>query len=98
MLADVKLQTLDSIMTKHKPQLQRTETSAQGDLPVTVINHSARLCGFIAQVFRKHAQRLDQRLAVGDIEAITIKVREHPFMRIEAVAVRVFKPIINMPE
>lgn len=38
-IADVGLQTVDTIGSKHEPQLERSESSAQWNLPVSVIEH-----------------------------------------------------------
>ena len=68
--------------------LECPKASPERDLPVAIVDDRSSFSGFVAQIFRQHAQGLDERFAVGDVEAIAIEIREHPFMRIEAVAVR----------
>ena len=82
-------------MPDHKPKLERAKTAPELDVPVAIINHRARFRGLVAQVLRQNRQRLDQLLAVGDIEAVAIEVGEHPFVRVEAVAVGEFHAIVN---
>src|SRR5204863_1420118 len=81
-----------------KPQFKRAETASQGNLPVAVVDHSTRFGGLIAQVFRQHRKCLNQVLAIGHIKTVTIEVREHPLMRIEAVAVGEFHAVMEEAE
>src|SRR5271165_6243046 len=65
-------------------------------MPVTIVNYRARFRSLVAQVLGKYAQRIDQRLAVCNIEAIAVEVGEHPLMRIEGVAVSKFNSVLNV--
>src|ERR1039458_8938541 len=87
MLANVVLQAFDSVVADHEPELQRAEAASELDVPVAVVDDCARLGSLIPQVLGQNAQRLNQRLAVGDPEAVAVEVGEHPLMRIEVVAV-----------
>src|SRR5580704_10426528 len=85
--AHVMPQALHAVVANHEPQLQRPKPPAQGDLPVAIVDHSTRFCSPVAQVFWQYAQRANERCSVAHIEAVAIKIREHPLMRIETVAV-----------
>ena len=74
MLADVVLQTLYAIVPDDEPQLQRTKTASQLNLPIAVINHRTRLRRLVAQKLRQDAQRLNQRPAVRDEKQLQSKV------------------------
>src|ERR1039458_2911744 len=89
------LEAFDAVMPDHKPEFQRAKTPAQLDVPIPIIDHGARFGRLIAQVLGKNRKRLDQVLAVGNVEAIAIEVGEHPFVRIESVAVGKFHSILN---
>src|SRR5258706_8899036 len=41
--ANVLLQSLDSVMPDHEPQLQRSKAASERDLPVPVVNNCTRL-------------------------------------------------------
>ena len=92
------LQAFHAIVADHEPQLQRAEAAAELNVPVAIVDHRARFRGLVAQVFRQNAQRLDERLAVGDPEAVAVEVGEHPLMRIEVVAVGEFDSVLQMAE
>ncbi len=97
-LANVELQAFDPVVAKHKPQLERAETTSEGHMPVAVVDDSTRFRGFVAEILGQHAQGFDQNLAIGDVETIAIEIGEHPLMRIEAVAVGVFESILEVAE
>src|SRR5579862_8131496 len=92
------LQAFDTIVTQDEPQLERTEAPAERNLPIAIINHSARFRRLVAQVFGQHAQGLDERLPVRNVEDIAIEVGEHPLVRVEAVAVGEFDAAMNVAE
>ena len=94
--ADMKLQAFKPVIAEHKPQFQRSKATAKRYLPIAIINHRARLSGFGPQIFGQHTQRLDQSSAVGNIKTIAIKIRKHPFVRVEAVAVGKFQPTVDV--
>src|SRR5579872_4137728 len=98
MLPDVILQTLHAVVSDDEPQLQRTKTASQLNLPVAIINHRSRFRRLIAQIFRQNAQRLNQRLTVGDAKAVAIESREHPLMRIKGVTVSQLQAAMNLPK
>src|SRR5258708_629124 len=97
-LANVVLQAFDPVVPDHKPKLERTKTAPEWNLPVAIVNDSAGFRRLVAQVLRQDGKRLDQALPVGDIENIAIEVGEHPFMRVEAVAVGEFHAIVHEAE
>src|ERR1700757_1191800 len=96
MLANVVPQAIYSVVTNHKPQLERAEAPPEGDLPVAVIDDGTRFGGLVAQVLREDAESLDQGLAIGNVEAIAIEVGEHPLMWVEAVAVCKFETTMEV--
>src|SRR5713226_2729867 len=51
-LANVVLQAFDPVMPDHEPKLERTKTAPELDVPVAIINDSARFSGLVAQVLR----------------------------------------------
>src|ERR1700675_5144459 len=97
-LANVVLQAFDPVMPDHEPELERTKTAPELDVPVAIINDGAGFRRLVAQVLRQDGKRLDQVLPVGDVEDVAIEVGEHPFMRIEAVTVGEFDAIVNETE
>src|SRR5258708_35770842 len=98
MLADVELQALNTVVTKHEPKLERAEPAAKRNLPITVINYGAGFSRLVAQIFRQNAQASDQNLAVEDIKTVAIEVGEHPFVGIEAVAGSILEAIMNVAQ
>src|SRR5882672_5791938 len=94
-LANVMLQALDTVVANHEPQLERPEPAAELNVPVAVVKNRAGFAGLVLQIFRKHAQSLDQRPAVGKKERAAIEVGEHPLVRIEAVAIGKFQTVLN---
>src|SRR5579863_192652 len=78
----VELQSFDAVVANDEPQLQRTKAAAQRNVPVAIIENLARLRRLVPQVFRKNAEGIDERFAVGDIEAVAVEVGEHPLMRV----------------
>src|SRR5271170_5762031 len=98
MLANVVLQAFNSVMPDYEPKLERSKTPAEWDMPVAIINHCAGFRRLITQIFRQHRERLNQVLAVRDIEDAAIAICEHPFMRIEVIAIREFHAILNETE
>ncbi len=85
----VVAQPLDAVVPDHEPELERTKPPAERDVPVAVIDHGARLRRLVQKILGEDAQRLDQRVSVGDVEAVAVEVREHPLVRVETVAVGV---------
>src|SRR5215467_2409764 len=83
-------------MANYEPQLQRPKPASQWNLPVAVVNDGTGLGGLIAKIFGQDAQCLDQRFAVGHPKAITVKVVEHPLVRVEAVAVSQLQTLVNV--
>src|SRR5437879_31475 len=96
MLANVVLQAFNPVVADHEPELQRAEPPSQLYVPVAVVNHRSRLRGLIPQILRQNAQGLNQRLSIGYPEAAAIKVRAHPFMRVEIVAVGQVDAVLKM--
>src|SRR4029453_7560341 len=92
------LQALDPVVPNHKPQLQCTEAPTKRDLPVTIVDDGTRFGCLVAEILRKHTERLNQVIAVRDVETIAIKIREHPLVRVEAVAVGIFDAGVDRPE
>src|SRR2546427_4265017 len=97
-LADVVLQAFHAVMADYKPQLERTKSSPQRNVPVAVIKHLAGFAGFVAEILGQNAERADQRGAVGHVEAVAIEIGEHPFVRIEAVAVGQLGAVVDVAE
>src|SRR5450432_1392627 len=98
MLADVILQALDSILPNHEPEFERAKSAPQGNLPVTIVDHRARIRGLIAQVFWYYTQTLDQGIAIGHIKTTAIGVGKHPFVGIEAIAVGKIQTCMGAPK
>src|SRR6185437_4417059 len=94
-LANMELQPFNSVMPQHEPQLERPKATAERYLPVTVVDDRARFSCLITQIFRQHAEGLDQSFSIGHVKAIAIEIGEHPLVRIEAVAVRGFDAIVK---
>ena len=97
-LPDVMLQAFDSVMAENKPQFQGAEATAERDVLVAVVDDGAGFGGLVAEVFRQHAESLDQGFAVGDVEDVAVEVGEHPLVRVEAVAVGVLDPGVDVAE
>src|SRR6266496_5869470 len=95
-LADMELQSFDSVIAKHEPQLQRAKPAAERNVPIAIIDDGPRFRGFVPQIFGKNAERLDQYLAVRNVKTVTIEVRKHPFVRIEAIAVGVLEAGVDV--
>src|SRR6202167_3681023 len=87
MAPNVKLQSLDAVVTYDEPQFQRAESSAQGHVPIAILEYCIRSRRLVSQVLRQDIESSRQRSAVGHKETTAIEIREHPFVRIEAVAV-----------
>src|SRR6516165_2534628 len=96
MTSNMVLQALNPIMANHEPELQGAEAAAEGNLPVAVIKHRSRGGGLVLQIFRKDAERLDEGGAIGHPEAVAVEIGEHPFVRIEGIAVRQFHAILQV--
>ena len=94
----VVAQSLHAVVADHEPELEGAEAAAQGDVPVAVVDDGARLGGCVAQVLGEHAQRVDQALAVGHVEAVAVEVGEHPLVRVEAVAVGLLQAGVDPAE
>ena len=95
MSADMMPQSLHPVMSDDKPELQRTETASERNLPVAVVDHRSGFGGFIAQIFRQYTQGLNQSIAICNIKTIAVKVGEHPLVGVEAIAVGHFQPVVN---
>src|SRR5260370_32659629 len=91
---DMELQSLYPVMPDHEPQLQRAEAPTQRNMPVTVVGHLAGSRGLRAQILRHYREAIDQRLAVGHIEATAVEVGEHPLVGVKDVAVsQLYSPV-----
>jgi len=97
-LADVELQSFYAVMADYEPELQGAKSPAERNLPIAIVDHRPGLAGLILQIFRQHAQRVDQSGAVRHIEAIAIEVGEHPLVRVEAIAVGEFEAVMDEAE
>src|SRR5208283_37366 len=97
-LADVVLKTFHAVITNDEPQLQGTKPAPERDMPVPVVEHCTGFRGGVAQVFWQDAQSIDERLPFGDEETVAVEIGEHPFMRIEGVAVGEFNSVLDKAE
>ena len=88
MAPNVKLQSLDAVVTYDEPEFQRAESSAQWHVPIAIFEYDIRSRRLVSQVLRKDIEGSRQRPAIGHKETTAIEIREHPFVRIKAVAVR----------
>jgi hypothetical protein len=77
-----------TISTEYKPQLQGTESAAERNLPVSVVDYGTGLGLLVSQVFGHYGQRLDEETTVLDPKGGAIKVYAEPLVRIEAEGVR----------
>jgi len=77
---NLMLQPFHAVVPDDEPELQRPEAPPQRNLPVAIVNHGPGFGGLVAQIFRQHAQSLDEHLAVGHIKAIAVEIGEHPFV------------------
>lgn len=94
-MPDMMAQSFDAIVTDDEPELESSKASPQRHLPVSVIYHGPAFAGRIPQVFRKYAQCADQIGPSGHPEAIAIEIHEHPFVRVEAIAVGSLEPAVD---
>ena len=67
-------------------------------MPVPVIEDRARLRGLVLQVLGRDRERTDESVAVRDPETVAVEVREHPLVRVEAIAVGEIEPVVHSPE
>ena len=67
-------------------------------MPVAIVEHRSRFGSLISQIFRQDAERVDQSLAIGDIETVAVKVGEHPLVRVEGIAVGELQAILDVAE
>src|SRR5712692_10443014 len=81
------LQPFHSIVADYEPQLERPESPTQGNLPVAIVDHRSGFGRLVAQIFRQHAQSLDEGFSVCDIKTIAVELGDPPLMRIKAAAV-----------
>ena len=95
---DMIAQPLHTIVADDEPEFEGTEAPTQGDMPITIIDHGAGLGGLVAQVFRQHAEGLNQICTIRDVKTIAVEVGEHPFVRVETVAVSQFESILYVAE
>src|SRR4029450_13028814 len=95
---DVVPHALDAVVTDHEPELESAKPPAERDLPIAVVDDRAGFGRAISQVLREHAQCADERRPVRDPECVAIEVREHPLVRVEAVAVGELEPVMNPAE
>src|SRR5260370_6226510 len=98
MLANMVLQSFDPVIADDEPKLECAKAAPELDVPVAIINDSAGFRCPVAQVLRQDRKRSDQVLSVNDVKAVAIEVGEHPFVRVEAVAVVEFHTIVNESE
>src|SRR5579885_1713053 len=90
------LQALNPVMPDHEPQLKRSKTPSQLDMPIPVIDDGSRLGRLIPQILRQDAEGLDESSSVRHPETTAIEICSHPLMRIEIVAVGVFDAVLQM--
>src|SRR6202161_4874298 len=98
MAPNVKLQSLDAVVTYDEPEFQRAESSAQWHEPSAIFEYDIRSRRLVSQVLRKDIEGSRQRPAIGHKETTAIEIREHPFVRIEAVAVCELQAGLYLPE
>ena len=91
------LNAFDAEPPKHEPELH-ARNAGPTELPVAIVDHRARLRRLVPQVLGHDAQGVDQRPAVGHKEATAIEIREHPLVRIEAVAIGEFQAVVHGAE
>ena len=92
------LQTCHAVVADDEPELQRTEAPSQRNLPVPIVDDRVRVRRGVAQIFRHHAQRVDQGRPVGHVEAVGVEVGEHPLVGVEAVAVGQLHAVLHGAE
>src|SRR5580704_7352791 len=98
MVANVKLQSLYAVVLYYEPQLQRPKSAAQRHMPIAIFEHRIRTCRLISQILRQDVQAARKRFAIGHKKTATVEIREHPFVRIEAVTIRKFETFLNVPK
>ncbi len=98
MAADVVLQSFPAVVAQDEPELEAAEAAAERNLPVAVIDHSARLGRPVAQIFRQNGQGADEGATVADEHAVAVKIGEHPLVRIGAVAVGELQSLLDIAE
>ena len=74
MAPNVKLQSLDAVVTYDEPQFQRAEPSAQWHVPIAIFEYHIRSRRLVSQVFRKDIQGSCQRPAIGHKETTAIEI------------------------
>src|SRR6202012_5174876 len=92
----MKLYSFDSIMTNYEPKLKQAEAPPQGYMPVSIVEDRSRLGSLVTKIFGQNTKCLDQRLAIGNIEAVTVEVSEHPLMRVESITISPLQPPMNV--
>ena len=80
---------------QREPQFECPETSSQGDLPVSIIDHTTLLCGIIPEIFGIDRHGVDQVVAVGHPEHIAIKMNRKPFVWIETPRIHMFNALMH---
>ena len=98
MAAEVILQALDAVVADDEPELEGAEPAAQRHLPVAIIDDRARLGRLISEVLRQHAQGLDERRPVGNVEAVAVEIGEQPLVRVEGVGIGQLEPVEEVAE
>lgn len=83
-MTNMSLKPLDAKTSEHKPQLEGAESTAKGDLPVTVVSDELVVAELVAQVGRLDAQGLDEPGAAADPDGGAVEGGEHPLVRVEA--------------
>src|SRR3954462_15609096 len=94
----MKLHAFDPVIAQPKPEFQRTKTSPERNLPVAIIDHRAGFRSLVSQILQQDTQGLNQRLAISHVKTIAIKIGEHPFVRVEAVAVGKLQTIVQIAD
>src|ERR1700735_5147629 len=96
MTANQELQSFHSIVLNDEPQFQGTKSAAQRDVPVAVIEDPSCFAGLIAQIFGCDAEAVSQSFTVSDVEAGAVEIREHPFVRVETIAIGEFEGVLKV--
>lgn len=90
-LADMRLQALDAVGANDEPDLEAAEAPTEGDLPVAVVGHEARVGVVVAQDGEGDAQGLDEPAALADPEHAAVKVGQEPLVQVGVEAVEAVK-------
>ena len=88
-------QSFGAVVTDDEPELERTEPATERDVPVAIVDDGARLARLVAQVLGQHAERVDERPAVGEVEHVAVEVGEQPLVRVEAPTVDALEAAVH---